>query len=122
MGGCCQLTGSLPNNWQIDVPGLVVHLVAETGGVDDGQGDAGSFLVKFEFYRRDSSQISWRFRLGMLVDSKADSKAHTNSDGLDLDALLGVRSIGVIGLLVGQHRLAAEGVDKSGSAWEDRGR
>lgn len=28
------------------VPGLVVDLVTETGGVDDGQRDAGSFLVQ----------------------------------------------------------------------------
>jgi hypothetical protein len=28
--------------------GLVVYLVAETGGVDDGQRDAGALLIKFQ--------------------------------------------------------------------------
>ena len=56
MGGYCQLTDTPSNRAQIDVPGLVVDLVAETGGVDDGQGDAGSFLVKFKLCRTDNSQ------------------------------------------------------------------
>ena len=30
------------------VPRLVVNLVTESGGIDDGQGDAGSFLVQLE--------------------------------------------------------------------------
>lgn len=28
------------------IPGLVVNLVTETGGVDDGQGNAGAFLIE----------------------------------------------------------------------------
>lgn len=34
-----------------DEPGLVVDLVAETGGVDNGEGDAGALLVKLELCR-----------------------------------------------------------------------
>jgi hypothetical protein len=30
------------------VPGLVVNLVTKSGGIDDGQGDAGSFLIQLE--------------------------------------------------------------------------
>ena len=30
------------------MPGLVVNLVTETGGIDDGQGDASAFLIQFE--------------------------------------------------------------------------
>lgn len=31
-----------------DMPGLVVNLVTETGGVDDGQGDTSALLIQFE--------------------------------------------------------------------------
>jgi hypothetical protein len=31
-----------------DMPGLVVNLITETGGVDDGQGDTGALLIQFE--------------------------------------------------------------------------
>jgi hypothetical protein len=30
------------------MPGLIVNLVTESGGIDDGQGDAGSLLIEFE--------------------------------------------------------------------------
>jgi hypothetical protein len=29
------------------VPGLVVNLVTESGGIDDSQGDTGSFIIEF---------------------------------------------------------------------------
>lgn len=45
---------------------------------------------------------------------------HTDCDGLDLDAVLDVSTVGVIGLLVREHRLAAQGVDEGGSAWRRR--
>lgn len=44
---------------------------------------------------------------------------HTDCDGLDLDAVLDVSTVGVVGLLVREHRLAAQGVDEGGSAWEE---
>ena len=31
------------------LPGLVVDLVAKAGRVDNGQGDAGAFLVQLQF-------------------------------------------------------------------------
>jgi hypothetical protein len=40
----------------------------------------------------------------------------TNGDGLDLDAILDVGTIGIVRLLVRQDALAAEGVDEGGSA------
>lgn len=30
------------------VPSLVINLVTETRGIDNGQGDAGAFIVKLE--------------------------------------------------------------------------
>lgn len=31
------------------IPGLIVDLVTESGGVNNGQRDAGAFLVEFQF-------------------------------------------------------------------------
>lgn len=42
----------------------------------------------------------------------------TDGDGLDLDTLLDMRSRRVVGLLVGEHRLAAERVDEGGPAYK----
>ena len=41
----------------------------------------------------------------------------TNSDRLDPDTLLDVGAARVVGVLVREDGLAAEGVDKGGSAW-----
>lgn len=41
----------------------------------------------------------------------------TDGHGLDLDAILDVGAIGVVGVLVGDDGLAAESVDKGGSTW-----
>lgn len=42
----------------------------------------------------------------------------TNGHGLDLDAVLDMGAVGVIGVLVADHRLSAESVDEGGPAWE----
>jgi len=47
---------------------------------------------------------------------------HTDGDGLDLDAFFDMGSARVIGLLMGEDGLAAEGVDEGSSAWRVRGR
>lgn len=41
----------------------------------------------------------------------------TNCHGLDLDAVLDMGAVGVIGVLVADHRLSAESVDEGGPAW-----
>lgn len=43
---------------------------------------------------------------------------HTDGHGLDLDAVLDMGAVGVVGVLVADHRLAAEGVDEGGPAWK----
>lgn len=42
---------------------------------------------------------------------------HTDGDGLDLDAFFDMGSARVIGLLMGEDGLAAQGVDEGSSAW-----
>lgn len=44
-------------------------------------------------------------------------KTRTDSDGLDLDAILNMRAARIIGLLVIEYGLSAESVDKGGSAY-----
>lgn len=46
--------------------------------------------------------------------------ARTDGDGLDLDALLDMGAVGIVGVLVGEDALAAEGVDEGGPAWVSR--
>lgn len=41
----------------------------------------------------------------------------TDCDGLNLDAVLDVGIVGIIGVLVLEDVLTAEGVDKGGAAW-----
>jgi hypothetical protein len=66
---------------------FVVNLVAESGGIDNGQGDTSALLIKLQL----------------------------NSDGLDLDTLLNGRVGRIIGILVLQNTLAAESVDECSS-------
>lgn len=47
------------------------------------------------------------------------SSSRTDGKGLDLDALLDVRVGSIVGFLVLEDRLAAEGVDKGGPACSD---
>lgn len=49
-----------------DVPRFVVNLVAETGRVDDGQGDAGALLVQLKLWNR--ALAAARPAGGLLVD------------------------------------------------------
>jgi len=49
-----------------------------------------------------------------------EGESHTDGDGLDLDALLDVGSAGVVRLLVAEHGLAAEGIDKGGPAYGNK--
>jgi hypothetical protein len=39
----------------VAIPGLIVNLVAESGSVDNGQGDAGALLIKFKLCRETMS-------------------------------------------------------------------
>lgn len=45
---------------------------------------------------------------------------HTNGQGLNLNALLNMSSGWIVGLLVFQDTLAAEGVDEGGTTWRSR--
>lgn len=40
--------------------GFVVNLITEARGVDDGQRDAGSFIIDFELYCRWSDEVTWQ--------------------------------------------------------------
>jgi hypothetical protein len=80
------VSGLLSHLLWMCLPGLVVDLVSESRRVDDGERDAGAFLV--ELY----------------------------GDGLDLNALLHVGDGRVVDLLVAEHLLAAERVDEGGAA------
>lgn len=37
---------------KFNVPCFVVNLVSETGGINDGEGDAGAFVVQFQLFSR----------------------------------------------------------------------
>ena len=50
----------------------------------------------------------------MGISCVASTSKHTNCDGLDLHAILNVSAVWVVRLLMGQYRLAAEGVDEGG--------
>lgn len=84
-------------------PGLVVNLVAESRRVDYCQADAGAFLVELWAQSAPFRQRTLR----------------TNGDGLDFDAILDVGHGGVVGVLVVEDALAAEGVDEGCAAWRD---
>lgn len=87
------------------MPRLVVNLVTETGGVDNGQGDAGAFLVQFEL-------CCGRSASGVCSYGHAESSRLTDSDGFDADTLLEVGIGSIIGILALQNLLAAERVDE----------
>lgn len=92
------------------VPGLVVDLVTETRGINNGEGNPRALLVKLELCAASQSSL---VPLGVEV-----VLIHTDGHGLDLDAVLDMGAVGVVGVLVADHRLAAEGVDESGPAWK----
>lgn len=94
------------------VPGLVVDLVTKTRGINDGEGDPRALLVKLELC---AASQHWFALYEMEVDL-----IRTNCHGLDLDAVLDMGAVGVIGVLVADNRLSAESVDEGGPAWEAR--
>ena len=76
------------------------------------------WLAKCEFpphRARALCNLSARFRIGRIGRC-----VRTDCDGLDLDALLDVCRVCVVGLLVGQNGLAAERVHESGSTCKGR--
>ena len=85
------------------MPRLVVNLVTESGSVDNGQGDAGAFLVQLKLC---PGVVSNHGPIGAGVGR------HTNGDGLDADTLLEVGIGCVVGILALQNLLATEGVHK----------
>lgn len=94
------------------VPGLVVDLVTETRGINNGEGDPRALLIKLELCT--ASQLS------VVLYGVEVVLIRTDCHGLDLDAVLDMGAVGVIGVLVADNRLAAESVDEGGSAWESR--
>jgi hypothetical protein len=90
------------------VPGLVVDLVAKTGSINNGEGDARSFLVEIELCRPGQSSFILP-RVGVLL-------IRTDGHGLDLDAFLDMGAVRIVGVLVADDRLSTEGVDKGGPA------
>lgn len=92
------------------VPGLVVDLVTKTRGINNGEGDSRALLVKLELCTASQSTF---VLLGIEV-----LLIRTNGHGLDLDALLDMGAVGVVGVLVADHRLSTESVDKGGPACE----
>jgi hypothetical protein len=94
-----------------DVPGLIVDLVTEAGGVDNGKGDASTLFIKL------CSSISQGSIIGeTCVGKRRWSRRRTDVKGLDLHALFNVGGVGVIALLMIEDSLPAEGVDESGPA------
>lgn len=68
-------------------PSLVVDLVTETRGINNGERDAGSLLIKLELC------ITGQTSIGDLWTVMVN---RTNGHGLDLDALLDVGGSGII--------------------------
>lgn len=90
------------------IPGLVVDLVTKTRGINNGEGDPRSLLVELELCRASQSSVILP-RVEVLL-------IRTDSHGLDLDAFLDMGAVGVVGVLVADHRLSTEGVDEGGPA------
>jgi hypothetical protein len=86
------------------MPRLVVNLVTESGGINDGQGDASALLIQLE--------LCFDPERSVLVHTvcAAERFPLTDSDGLDADALLDVGMLCIIGLLALQHLLSTESV------------
>lgn len=74
------------------IPCFIIDLVAETGSVDDGQGDASTLLIQLKFC----------FTQHVLADRGCDDRSwrraipRTNCDGLDLNTILDVSSAGIV--------------------------
>jgi hypothetical protein len=83
-------------------------LVTETRGIDNGEGDPRSFLIKFELCTASQSSAVLPGAEVLLM--------RTDGHGLDLDAVLDMGAVGVVGVLVADHRLSTEGVDEGGPA------
>lgn len=92
------------------VPGLVVDLVTKTRGINNGKGDPRALLVKLELCRAGQLSVVL-FGMDVVL-------IRTNGHGLDLDAVLDMGAVGVIGVLVVDHRLSAESVNEGGPAYE----
>lgn len=92
------------------VPGLVVDLVTKTRGINNGERDPRALLIKLELCTASQSSVVLYGAKVVLI--------RTNCHGLDLDAVLDVGAVGVIRVLVADHRLSAESVDEGGPAWK----
>lgn len=91
------------------MPGLVVNLVTETGGINNSQRDAGSLLIKLQLCSKvKNNRLAIGYNPSCVV-----YVVLTDGDGLDADTLLQVGVLRIISVLALQNLLAAESVDKS---------
>lgn len=84
------------------MPRLVVNLVTKTGSIDDGQRDAGTFLIQLELWS-PRGQLS-------RTDFAPEGLELTHGDGLDANTLFDVGVGRVVGILALQYLLAAKSV------------
>lgn len=112
------ICAAVPGNGD-GLPSFVVNLITEPRGINDGQRDTSTLLIKFKLCKIPSSSVM--YFLSHRVSSSSDScKPRTDSDRLDLDTFLNVGIGGIVVILMRKDILVAERVDKGGATFRHR--